>query len=130
VVASIRDGLKLAGFPVPAKPSQVKSAGNRKAAFLVLPGKDKSGEIEHLLLEAVGNDQAMACVDEYFQCLDAKGVVTDKGKLHKAKIRAFLASREKQDKSSSLSVAAWAGVWPWDNPAFDALKAMLKDLAQ
>jgi hypothetical protein len=121
---SVCQALRKAGLNAPAKPLAV-AEGRPKVSVFILPDCHGSGELESLCLEAVRSDTAMPCVDEYFQCLNKRGVPVPEN-LPKARLHTFLASRRKPDLL--VGEAAHAGYFPWDSPAFDRLKEFLRAL--
>ena len=90
-----------------------------------LPDCANPGMLETLCLEAVGDDPAVPCVQQYLACLEQRGL-DPPGNLHKARLHAFLASRPRPQLL--LGQAAHAGYWPWSSPAFDLVKEFLRAL--
>jgi len=119
---SIRDSLKSVRLPVPEKPL-APSGSQPKVTILILPHEDTPGMLEDLCLQAVMQDPAMVCVDQYFQCLKQKGL-TLPSKMSKAKVQVFLGSRAEPGKL--LGVAAQAGYWPFDVEAFEKVRTFLR----
>ena len=111
---SICGALRKANLPCPEKP--MKITGEKPSIITcVLPAPDRNGELEDLCLEAVAEDPAMECVDDYFSCLKEKEAPFPKDtELSKAKVRVFLASRDEPDKR--LGEAARLDTGPGINP--------------
>jgi hypothetical protein len=121
---SIRSALESVNLPVPKK--QLEPIGNKpKVSVMILPGEGKPGMLEDLCLMSVSLDPSMACVHEYCQCIQQKGLSMPKN-LSKSKVQVFLASREETGKR--LGEAALAGYWPLDNESFDNVKKFLVQL--
>lgn len=80
--------------------------------------------LEDLCLQSVAGDPAMDCVEEYFGCLQKAGV--SPRNLPKAKMQAFLASREKA--GLRLGEGAEKGYFDWENPTFNELREFLHSL--
>lgn len=121
---SVCDALKDADLAVPSEPS-VFTGDSPRVIIMILPNGFDPGMLENLCLDSVVDDPAMTCVDEYFECLKKKyGKLP--GKMPKAKVHAFLVSREEPDKR--LGEAAKAGYWPWDSQAFEQVKQLLNTL--
>ena len=119
---SVCGALQAAGLPAPERP--LMPVGEKlRVAVLILPKEDSPGMLEDLCLRAVAEDQAIDCVEQYFECLKQKGLALPKN-MSKAKIHAFLASREKA--GLRLGEAAEAGYWPWDNEAFRQVKEFVR----
>jgi len=122
---SVRDALRSVGLPLPERP--LVAAGEvPRVTVVILPEPGKPGMLEDLCLQSVAQDPSMFCVDEVFRCLPQRGVPLPRN-MSKARIQVFLASREEPGKR--VGEAAQAGYWPWDNGAFDHLKAFLRQIA-
>ncbi len=118
---SISDALRSAGLHVPKRP--LEPLGHRpQIVVMILPDEHTPGMLEDLCLRSVEQDPALACVDQYFHCLQQKGVSLPRN-FSKGKVQVFLGSREKA--GLRLGEAAQAGVWPWDSPAFENVKNFL-----
>ena len=123
---SVCGGLRGAELPVPSSPEG--SAGTRpRTRILILPDSSTVGMLETLCLRSVVSDPAMRCVHEYLACLEQR-LATDQRPRNndKASIQAFLASR--RDLKRLLGEAADAGIWPWEDAAFDHVKQFLQRL--
>lgn len=121
---SVRESLIAAGLPSPKRAlSTIK--GPPKVTVMILPVRKRQGELEDLCLDAVADDSAMSCVDQYFDCLDRQLVDKPK-KLSKAKVRVFLSSRK--DPTLPLGISAEKGYWPLDNKAFADVQKFLQSL--
>lgn len=122
---SISDSLRSAGLNVPPGHAQF-SQGQPCVGVFIMPDGIKPGMIEDLCKQAVSDDPASACVDDYIDCLVR--VLREQPKPPvKAWVHAWLASRREPEKR--VGEAAAAGYWPWDNPAFQSLKSFLTHLA-
>jgi len=122
---SIQNGLKDAGLPIPRN-ALIQTKTSPKVTVMILPSKGLSGALEDICLESVKDNPAMLCVDDYFKCLEAKGVYKSKEHLAKAKVRVFLSSCK--DPTLSLGIAAKKGVWPLDSVLFKGIKEFLQSL--
>jgi hypothetical protein len=120
---SLCGSLRKADRPQPSKP--MGSAGEKpRVTIYILPDCQNPGMLEDLCLQAVADDPAMGCVEEYLQCLSRQNILP--ANRSKARAHAFLASRARSDLQ--LGEAAGKGYGNWDSPAFDNLKAFLKSL--
>ena len=122
----IRGALSAADLPVPAAPLQ-SAAGDEspKACYLILPPDGETGALEDVCLASVAEDPAMDCVEDYFDCVERTALGGPRANwASKARVHAFLSSRERPDLR--LGDAAENGIWPFDAPAFDSLKAVLR----
>ncbi|MGH7597070.1 MAG: DUF3226 domain-containing protein [bacterium] len=118
---SVCSALRNADLTEPPRP--IAQAGeNPKISVLIIPNAMTPGMLETLCLEAVTEDPAMACVREYFECVQLKKGLLPSN-MFKARLHVYLASCSKP--GLRLGEAADAGYWPWDNPIFDPLKQFL-----
>jgi len=96
---------------------------------LILPGGTQVGALENLCLQSIAGQPIESCVEEYISCASrATGHIhmttTNKAK---ARVHAWLAAQPRPDLR--LGNAAAAGLINWSSPAFDQLKAFVRDLA-
>lgn len=121
---SVQSALRRIGWAVPEQP-MVSAGKNPKVTILVLPGANRRGMLEDLLLQAVADDPAMPCVDSFIECVKERSVAPPK-LISKAKAHAFLASREKT--GLRIGEGADRGYWQLDNDAFDEVRGFLQIL--
>lgn len=107
---------------IPLKPK----GKDPKINIFIMPSTESSGMLEDLCIKSVEQDCAMICVEEYFICLKNKSCLLPSN-LSKAKVQAFLASREKA--GLRLGEAARVGYWPWEDESFDQIKAFIHQVA-
>lgn len=88
-----------------------------------MPDGVGEGMLETLCLASVSSDPAMACVDSYFECLEHASIRPSNR--DKARIHAWLASREKPD--TRVGEAAAAGYWNFADAAFARLWQFLRE---
>lgn len=96
-----------------------------KISVFLLPNNKDNGMLEDLCLQSVANDLAIPCVESYFECVknQAKRLPNN---MAKAKIHAWLASKEKPDKR--LGEAISFGYFDFNNSAFNQLKNFILSL--
>ena len=124
--SSICTVLRECGLPVPAQPMEIISASLKVGALVIPPGATR-GEIEDLCLAAIKEYNELECIENYFSCLKEKLPLDKFPKdLSKAKIQAFLASRE--ESVPHLGVAAQKGFFPLDHNIFEDIKIFLRSL--
>ena len=82
--------------------------------------------LEDLCLAAVADDPAMRCVDEYFSCLEDQSISQRESAIPKARLHAFLASRERP--GLRLGEAAEKNDIPLDSPVFEPVVNFLRQL--
>ncbi len=121
---SVCGALQDAGLARPTESMQ-PAGDSPRVIVMILPSEETSGMLEDLCLESVREDPAMRCVDEYFECLEERVGKLPRN-LSKARVHAFLASRERSDLR--LGEAAQKGHWPWNHPAFEQAKLFLSTL--
>ncbi len=83
--------------------------------------------LEDLCLAAVADDPAMSCVDEYFKCLGQQQILQKEFAIPKARLHAFLASRERP--GLRLGEAAEKNDIPLDSPVFGPVTDFLRQLS-
>jgi hypothetical protein len=117
--------LKKVNLPSPKRPAEIVKINNFNIGILIIPPEELSGTLEDICLFAIGQYKEMECVEEYFKCLSRKVAVDKLPKnLSKAKIQAFLASRE--HSVPHLGIAIEKGYFPLDHKIFDNIKNFLK----
>ena len=121
----IRDALSDAGLPSPRRPLEVLAPGSMRVCYLVVPHDAANGMIEDVCLDSVQADPAIDCVARYFECIEQTNVGGPREVSRaKARLHAFLASRERPDLR--LGEAADQGIWDFGADAFRPLKGLLK----
>lgn len=135
---SVVDLLKKQGEPFPQKIGSYGENENRRVGVFIMPGNQAEGMLEDLCLQTVAEHPAMACVEQYFSCLQARlsAVTPEQTKepgCHylpknpsKSKAQAFLAGMH--ESFSSVGVAALNGCWNFDHQALAELKTFLSAL--
>lgn len=121
---SISGALTAIGLAVPSRAGQFVR-GSPRVSVYIMPDNQRSGMLEDLCLDAVQNDVATPCVDEFFKCVAQKSN-RQPNPLAKARVHAWLASQFEPDLR--LGEAARKNIWPWDNPAFTQLQQFLRSL--
>lgn len=121
---TVCDALRTVNLPAPPRPWQPFGT-SPKVTVLILPGGNMQGMLEDLCLKAVEQDPAMLCVEQYFECLQDRGLSLPNN-VSKAKVQAFLASR--QEAGLRLGEAAQAGYWPLEADAFEQVRDFLRQI--
>ena len=122
---SVRNALKDFGLPVPQGP-MVLTGDNTRVMVLIVPSGNKEGELEDLCLDAVEQDDALPCVEQYFLCLEQQGLEMPR-KLSKAKVQVFLASKNSRpDLAEHVGMGAARRYWPFDAAAFELVRNFLQ----
>jgi hypothetical protein len=121
---SVCSALTNSGLAAPPAPGQFIK-GKPSVGVYLFPDNQRPGMLEDLCLDAAAADPALPCVDDFIQC------IADRAKrspvpLAKARMHAWLASQDEPDlRLGEATQKLW---WPWNHPAFDALKQFLHDL--
>ncbi|MBU0700240.1 hypothetical protein KKE26_02930 [bacterium] len=130
--ASVCKALENSNLPVPKAPLII-AGDDLRVSVMILPGGNRPGALEDLCLESIKDDVAMPCVEGYSKCLAEKGIrlptvepSSTNVAISKAKVHAFLASR--QDPEKRLGEAAEAGYWDLESPVFETVKQFLQAL--
>jgi len=121
IFESICSALTKANLSIPNSLSQ-SSQDIPKISIFILPDNQNSGMLETLCLASLKDDNALNCVNQYFDCISQESQIFPKN-IDKAKIHAWLASREIPDKR--LAEASEAGYFDFNNSAFEHLKTFI-----
>jgi hypothetical protein len=92
---------------------------------MIIPSHQQQGALEDLCLQAIANDPAKYCIEQFFECIGQKRLPVTR-ELSKAKVQAFLSSRE--EPISALGLAAQKGYWPLNHSAFKTVRKFLQAL--
>ena len=120
---SVQTALEKANLPVPDRPG-VRVDGNPAVSVLILPGDNRPGMLETLLCESIEQNEAEACIEAYFHCLDAVGIEVKRP--DKARARVYITT--KPDAHVSVGVAAKKKYWPFEHQAFTHVRHFLTQL--
>jgi hypothetical protein len=123
---SVRDALQAVNLPAPDRPL-VPTGRKPQVTVMIVPEGDAPGMLEDLCLGSVQSDPASLCVEQYFQCLQQRGLPMPHN-MPKARIQVFLASRPEAGKR--LGEAAQAGYWPWNDATFEPVERFLQQIGQ
>jgi hypothetical protein len=131
---SVADRLRRLDLPSPRQAAQL-STGRcgidgvvRTVGVFILPGDDRSGELEDLCLQAIAGDAALDCAQEFLDCVQLRtGTACLDSDRSKARLNAWLSSR--RNPSLRIGTAMATRDLPADSPAFDSIKRFLTDLA-
>jgi len=124
--ASVSQALRENGLSAPDSYG-CRSTETPITCIMILPdGINSQGMLESLCLRAIKDDPAMPCMNKYFDCLHGLGIFQRKVDEDKAKVHAYLASREKPDKR--LGESAMASYWPFVSEVFDNVKRFLFEI--
>ncbi|MBN2196882.1 MAG: hypothetical protein JW751_29015 [Polyangiaceae bacterium] len=119
-------GLRSAGLPVPTELGVLGGAdAGPRVAVHILCGDEGLGALEDVVLRAVAGDPATACVDALVACLADRGALPVRHRLGKAKLQAWLASRERP--GLQLGEAAQAGYLDATSAVFGDLVRLVRD---
>ncbi len=107
-----------------------------KVSAIIMPDEGVDGMLENLILNAFSKDPVSGCVNDYFTCLRARGITLNRVVLPKARARVFIAGKIVDDAAIGKDRDSWemryafrSDWWSWDSPAFNKVKAYLRQLA-
>lgn len=118
---SVCGALEIVNLPVPKFPLLPNGRGPQ-VTIMILPDGNTPGMLEDVCLRTVGEDSAMFCVEEFFNCLQKQNIPMPRNN-SKARVQVFLGSRLEAGKR--LGEAAQAGYWPWNHIAVEQIKNFL-----
>ena len=118
---SVQGALRAAGLTPPDTALSL-AGGVPKVAVLITPYGKSSGMLEDVCLEAMEDDPAMGCVQDYFSCIESH-LTEQPNNLSKAMMQAFLASRP--NSGLSLGVAIQRRYWDFEHAAFEPLRRLV-----
>lgn len=129
---SIQTALGKEGLPVPvsAGRKQTSAGGSPDVSIFIMPGRNQPGALEDLILASVKGQQELACVTDFFACLDDRGVAPDFSSARQRKREVHVLIGAQDTDARLLGEAARAGVWSLDSPAFDEIKEFLRDICR
>jgi hypothetical protein len=141
VVAKLKTLNQKAGvhLPIPTQARTFAEGAGRRLGVFIMPDEGEQGMLETLLWRAVQDDPIRACVDAYFDCLQARAEIDPKpNRLPKALLRAYLATLgigRDVDKNSLAHDSEYEELyrkrwWRWDNPVFAPVQAFMRQLAE
>lgn len=140
-ISSIRSAIDLfnkeTGSELSMPVRQMEPEGDApEVSAIILPDENTEGMLEDLVLEALSEDIVYDCINDYFNCLEDRGLTFNKYVLSKAKVRVFIAGKVVDDAGTSKDRGSWemryavrSNWWSWDSPAFNDVKAYLRQLA-
>lgn len=120
--ASVCDALGKAEFPVPQAPLVEVQSDRLSVVAAIIPPFQQTGDLESLLLQSVGDDVAISCVEAFVACL-ATLRKTPVDHEAKRRMQAFLATRKEVYRR--LGDAALDGIWPFAHSVFEPLRRLL-----
>jgi len=123
-LCSIIDLLKKYKQPYPSTSGKIVDKNNKKVGIFIVPDNNQAGMLETLCLKSIEDLPENDCVESYFECL--KNVDSIPSNMYKAKLQAYLASREKY--CPSLGIGAQKKYFDFNNKIFSDLKLFLSNL--
>jgi hypothetical protein len=133
---SITDALKANSMPAPQRAGEV-ATGDLTVGVFLFPDNDSKGMLEDLCLQAFSGEMILACIEDYLACLSGNAMEFVESALPKTKLNTLIATKSldksiRQDDRRvwGLYYAVSKRWFPWEHPAFDDLKAFVRQLAQ
>ena len=126
---SVSNTLKKNKLNAPDKSGEFKKV-DPKIGIFILPDGITSGMLESVCLSTVESKEILGCIDFFMDCIkkhseNSPCYKKPKNEL-KARLRAFLASRE--EDCSSLGIAAKKGYFNFQSPQLKSLSSFLKEI--
>lgn len=126
---SLQNALVHAQLPAPSQVWVPQQDGQLTVSLAILPDGSSQGNIEDLCLLSIENSSESICVDRYVECRVSAGAQIANNRLAKSKLHAYLAvGKDRMHPGLRLGEAAEAGVWDWENPAFQRIIGFLQNL--
>lgn len=121
---SVQSSLRNAGLPVPNQPEE-RTGGSLAVKVLILPDNSRPGMLETLLNETFANTPEDACINAFFECVEAVPTVSIN---NPDKARAYAYLTTKPNPHHSVGMAAKQNYWDLDHPVFDQVRQFLMAL--
>ena len=121
---SVRGSLENAGLPVPNQP-EGRAGSSPAVTVLILPGNNRTGMLETLLNETFANTPEDACINAFFECVEAISTVSVN---NPAKARAYAYLTTKPNPHHSVGMAAKQRYWDLDHDVFSRVRQFLTAL--
>ncbi len=121
---SVQSSLENAGLPVPNQPER-RVGSSPAVTVLILPGDNSPGMLETLLNETFVNTPEEACINAFFNCVEAVPTVSIN---NPDKARAYAYLTTKPNPHHSVGMAAKQNYWDLDHPVFDQVRQFLMAL--
>jgi hypothetical protein len=120
------DACRNEGLSVPARPL-VAEGGSPGVSIMIIPDINSTGELAHLCLRSISNDQRYSeCVIEFMACLDKYQPQLMGNRKAKAELHAYLAGMD--NPGLRFGEAAEVGYFPWTSPALAEIFQFLDTL--
>ena len=121
---SVQSSLRNAGLSVPNQPEE-RAGSSPAVTVLILPGDNSPGMLETLLNETFANTPEDACINAFFECIEAIPTVSIN---NPAKARAYAYLTTKPNPHHSVGMAAKQRYWDLDHDVFSRVRQFLGDL--
>ena len=121
---SVQSSLENAGLPVPNQPER-RAGSSPAVTVLILPGNNRSGMLETLLNETFANTPEEACINAFFDCVEALPTVSIN---NPDKARAYAYLTTKPNPHHSVGMAAKQSYWDLDHDVFSRVRQFLRAL--
>ena len=121
---SVQSSLRNAGLSVPNQPEE-RAGSSPAVTVLILPGDNSPGMLETLLNETFANTPEDACINAFFECVEAVPTVSIN---NPAKARAYAYLTTKPNPHHSVGMAAKQSYWDLDHDVFSRVRQFLRAL--
>ena len=123
--SSVCSALRGSGLPCPNRAMEFQGTREFRVGVLIIPPNAREGRLEELCLSSIENFEQMGCIDDFFRCIEKETNEFPKD-LSKAKIKAFLASREESVPHLGLGIKR--GYFPINSEVFEGIKVFLNSM--
>jgi len=120
---SVRQSIADVGCVVPKDSGEIQH-GSPSIAYLLVPTDEPSGCLEHAMLDAVQDADALICAQEFLSCIDRE--LPSSNWKAKALVRSIMAVSDDPDRK--LGETALKGLWDWDHPSLKSILQFIKKL--
>ncbi len=121
---SVQDSLRNVRLPVPNQPEE-RTGSSPAVTVLILPGDNSPGMLETLLNETFANTPEDACINAFFECVEAVPTVSIN---NPDKARAYAYLTTKPNPHHSVGMAAKQRYWDLDHDVFSRVRQFLREL--
>lgn len=128
-------------LPIPPRPRE--TAGTKhKVSVLLLPGDDRDGMLENLVLDAIGKDEITKCTDAFYDCLEKQAKLKiQEARKPRSRLSVYISGKIVDKKyatnddsrrwflTQAVDMKWWADENMWDKPEFEQVRKFLANLA-
>ena len=127
-------------LPQPVR-ARVAAGSRPKVSVLLLPGDNRDGMLENLVLDAIGKNEITKCTDAFYDCLEKKAnLEIQEARDPRSRLSVYISGKIVDKKyatnddsrrwflTQAVDMKWWREEDMWNKPAFDDAKAFLEQL--